>query len=289
MILSATVKKRRKFSYFSAILSISMVLLMLGLFGFLYIGSRAAEKYIRENLTVQVFLDPNLSDSLIAEYETKLKLEPFAAAVIYISKERAAIEFSNELGQDFTSFLGFNPLMGSFQIKLNEGFNQAEQLIQIEAELKKFNGITDVNYPKAAYGNAQDNIKRIGLLFIGLSVIFGIIAVVLIHNTVRLNLYARRFTIKSMQLVGATSGFIIRPFLVRGLLNGLWGWLIAALLLWLIQSGLPVWIPAWENFFNGLMDISLLGGLLLIGILISLTSSFLSTRKFLNTRLDDLY
>ncbi len=266
-----------------------MVLLMLGLFGFLYIGSQAAEKYIRENLTVQVYLDPNLSDSLIIEYEAKLKSEPFAASVVYISKERAAIEFSNELGQDFTSFLGFNPLMGSFQIKLNEGFNQNEQLVQIEAELKKFTGITDVNYPKAAYGNAQDNIKRVGLLFIGLSVIFGIIAVVLIHNTVRLNLYARRFTIKSMQLVGATSGFIIRPFLVRGLLNGLWGWLLAVLLLWLIQSGLPIWIPAWENFFNGLLNIGLLGGLLLVGILISLTSSFLSTRKFLNTRLDDLY
>lgn len=266
-----------------------MVLLMLGLFGFLFLGSKAAEKYIRENLTVQVFLEPNLSDSTISQYEAKLKSEAFVASIVYVSKERAAIEFSNELGQDFTDFLGFNPLMGSFQVKVNEGFNKIEQLKEIEAKLKLWNGITEVNYPKAAYGNAQENIRRIGLLFIGLSAIFGIIAVVLIHNTVRLNLYARRFTIKSMQLVGATPGFIIKPFLVRGVLNGFWGWLIAVILLGSIQKSLPIWIPEWENFFNGLLNLSLFGGLLLVGILISLISSFFSTRKFLNTRLDDLY
>lgn len=266
-----------------------MVLLMLGLFGYLYLGSKAAENYIRENLTVQVFLDPNVSDSLVTKYDALLKQEPYAASVVFISKERAAIEFSNELGQDFTGFLGFNPLMGSFQIKLKEGFNQPDQLKDIETQLTKWTGITEVNYPKAAYGNAQANIQRIGLLFIGLSLIFGVIAVVLIHNTVRLNLYARRFTIKSMQLVGATPAFIIKPFLIRGLINGLWGWFIAVVLLWLVQRSLPIWIPEWENFFGQLFNISLFGALLLVGLLISLISSFLSTRKFLNTRLDDLY
>jgi cell division transport system permease protein len=266
-----------------------MVLLMLGLFGFLYLGSKAAENFISQNLTIQVFLDPNLSDSTIANYESKLKAEAYVASLTYISKERAAIEFSNELGQDFTSFLGFNPLMGSFQIKLNSAFNQPEQMKEIELSLKKMQGVTDVNYPKAAYGNAQANINRVGLLFVGLAAIFGIIAVVLIHNTVRLNLYARRFTIKSMQLVGATPGFILRPFLVRGLLNGFWGWLLASVLLGLIQNSLHNWIPEWESVFNQLLQPSLFAALLVVGLLISFLSSYFSTRKFLNTRLDDLY
>jgi cell division transport system permease protein len=164
-----------------------------------------------------------------------------------------------------------------------------DKLPEVEQELKKMSGVTDVNYPRAAFGNAQENIQKVGALFIGLAAIFGMIAVVLIHNTVRLNLYARRFTIKSMQLVGATHGFIIKPFLVRGLINGIWGWLIAAILLFGIQKTLPTWIPEWGSFFSGLMNLSLFGGLLLIGVFISVLSSLLSTRKFLNTRLDDLY
>jgi cell division transport system permease protein len=287
--LTTSVKRKRKFSYFSAILSIAMVLLMLGLLGFLFLGSKAAENYLRENMMVQAFLQPELGEAEIQALSEKIKAAPFTAELSYTSKERAAIEFSNELGQDFASFLGYNPLMPSFQIRLNGEFNNVDKLPEVEQELKKMSGVTDVNYPRAAFGNAQENIQKVGALFIGLAAIFGMIAVVLIHNTVRLNLYARRFTIKSMQLVGATHGFIIKPFLVRGFINGIWGWLLAAILLFGIQKTLPTWIPEWESFFSGLMNLSLFGGLLLIGVFISVLSSLLSTLKFLNTRLDDLY
>jgi cell division transport system permease protein len=240
-------------------------------------------------MMVQAFLQPELGEAEIQALSEKIKAAPFTAELSYTSKERAAIEFSNELGQDFASFLGYNPLMPSFQIRLNGEFNNVDKLPEVEQELKKMSGVTDVNYPRAAFGNAQENIQKVGALFIGLAAIFGMIAVVLIHNTVRLNLYARRFTIKSMQLVGATHGFIIKPFLVRGFINGIWGWLLAAILLFGIQKTLPTWIPEWESFFSGLMNLSLFGGLLLIGVFISVLSSLLSTLKFLNTRLDDLY
>lgn len=266
-----------------------MVLLMLGLLGFLFLGSRAAENYLRENLTVQVFMQPNLSETQLREFETTLKSQDFASSISYTSKERAAIEFANELGQDFVGFLGYNPLMASFQVKLNPGWNEPEKLMELEKRIKLIGGVTDVNYPKAAFGDARENIRKVGGLFIGLAIVFGLIAAVLIHNTVRLNLYARRFTIKSMQLVGATHWFIIKPFVIRGFINGIWGWIIASLLLLGINNLIPAWIPEWQQFMGVMVNLSLVMILLIIGVSLSVASSFLSTRKFLNTRLDDLY
>jgi cell division transport system permease protein len=266
-----------------------MVLLMLGLFGFLVVASKHMETYLKENMVINVFLVTDINDSEVTEIQTQIQSQDFLKNLVYVSKEQAATDFSNELGQDFVNFLGYNPLMGSFQVKVKEKFNTPENLLGVEAYLKKLNKVSEVSYQRTAYDLAQKNINTIGLILFSLASIFGLIAVVLIHNTVRLNLYAQRFIIKSMQLVGATNWFITRPFIWQSIKNGIWGWFIAFLLLFGLNQALPIWIPEWAEFEHGNELWLMYGSLLLIGILISLSSGFLSTRKYLNARLEDLY
>ncbi|OYU96279.1 MAG: cell division protein FtsX [Bacteroidetes bacterium B1(2017)] len=288
-LVNQPIKRKKKFSYLSSILSISMVLLMLGLFGFLVIGSRHMETYLKENMVINVFLQPTISDVEVKEIQQKIEGQDFLKSLNYVSKEQAATDFSNELGQDFVSFLGYNPLMGSFQVKVKESFNNPESLAQVETYLRGLGKITEVSYQRAAYDLAQKNIRTIGLILFALASIFGVIAVLLIHNTVRLNLYAQRFIIKSMQLVGATHWFITKPFVWQSIKNGLWGWLIALLLLVGLNQTLPIWIPEWAEFEHGVNLMEMYAALLILGMIISFSSSFISTRKYLYSRLEDLY
>jgi cell division transport system permease protein len=289
MAVSEPIKRKKKFSYAFSIVSISMVLLMLGLFGFLVLASRHMETYVKENRVINVFLHTHASDSEVQIVRARIEPQPYVKSISYISKEQAANEFANELGQDFVSFLGFNPLMGSFQVKLKEDFSNNEEIAKIEAELSLIPGINEVKYQRNAYDLAQKNIRNIGLTFVFLASVFALIAVVLIHNTVRLNLYAQRFLIKSMQLVGATPWFITKPFIWQSVKNGLWGWGIALLLLTVLDQTVPVFIPEWGQFNHGNSLWVLYGVLFVLGMIMSIASSFISTRKYLNTRLEDLY
>jgi cell division transport system permease protein len=287
--MNQPIKRKKKFSYLSAILSISMVLLLLGLFGFLVIASKHMETYLKENMVINVFLQPDVSDEDASKILTQLQSQDFTKSIKYISKEQAATDFSNELGQDFVSFLGYNPLMGSYQLKLKANFNESSALNGVEKYLKGIDKVSEVNFQRNTFEQAQKNAQTIGFVFMILAGIFGIIAIVLIHNTVKLNLYAQRFIIKSMQLVGATNWFITKPFIWQSIKNGVWGWVVAWLLLVSINQTIPMWIPEWKDFDHGNMLIILYAALFSIGLLISLASSFLSTRKYLRTRLEDLY
>jgi len=287
--VSTTIKRKKKFSYAFSIISISMVLLMMGMFGFLVLASQNMETYLKENMVVQVFFHSDATEEDISLVQQAIATEPFLKSITYVSKEQAATEFSNELGQDFVSFLGFNPLMASFQIKLKQDYNTPEGLLVIEQQLRKHAKVSEVNYHRNAYDLAQKNVKNIALIFVFLASVFGIIAVVLIHNTVRLNLYAQRFIIKSMQLVGAKPWFITRPFVWQGIKNGFWGWVIAWVLLVNLNQFLPLVFPEWAYFNRAEALGYLYLGLLILGLLISMGSSFFSTRKYLYQRLEDLY
>lgn len=266
-----------------------MVLLMLGLFGFLVIASQNMETYLKENMVLQVFFHSDATEEEIQLIKNAISNEPFLKSIQYVSKEQAAAEFSNELGQDFVSFLGFNPLMGSFQIKLNQDFNTPEKLKDIEQKLKSNDKVSEVSYHRNAFEMAQSKVKNIAYIFVVLASIFGIIAVVLIYNTVRLNLYAQRFIIKSMQLVGAKPWFIIKPFVWQGIKNGFWGWILALILLINLNQFLPQFFPEWAGFNRTDSLILLYVGLLVLGLIISIGSSFFTTRKYLYKKLEDLY
>ncbi len=282
-------KPKKKHSYLSAILSISMVLLMLGLLGVLLIQSSKLSTYIRENMVVQVFLNESVAKEEIPLIQQKIMSEGIARDIKFVSKEQAAAEFSQEIGQDFISFLGFNPLIPSFQIKLKANATSIEELNKAETFLKQLPGVSEVAFQKSVFEQASSNMKSIGMVLVSLSLLFALISAVLINNTVRLNLYAQRFAIKSMQLVGATNWFIIKPFVWSSLKNGFLGWVISLAILLSLLNTLPYWIPEIEQLYDGPLYFGLFVALLLLGLSMSVVSSWTSTNRYLNTKIEDLY
>lgn len=262
---------------------------MLGLLGYLVLASQSLDTYLKEQMVVQVFMAPNATPEQAEAAAAQIRSQEFMKELTIISKEQAAKDFSNELGQDFVSFLGFNPLMTSLQLRVKEAYTNAEDLQRMEGFLKSVDGVQEVSYPRMAFEAAGKNIRTVELVFLGLAAVFALIAVVLIHNTVKLNLYARRFLIRSMQLVGATPWFITKPFIWQSVKNGFWGWLIALALLVFLNQSIPGWIPEWSQFMNTVSLLELYGVLLVAGLCISILSSVISTRKYLYARLEDLY
>ena len=283
------VKRKKRFSYLSAIISISMVLFMLGLFGIMLILSDNMQNYFKENMIINVFLSDDILENEISVDKAQLQKEEAIKSIVFISKEQAAKSFSDELGQDFVGFLGYNPLMPSFQIKLNAVDNEPDKILALEKRLRLLPKVNDISFQRSVYEQVDQNIKAIGGVLIFLASVFGLIAIVLINNTVRLNLYAQRFIIKSMQLVGATHWFIIRPFIWSSIKNGIWGWVLALAMLLGIMQFIPNWIPGIESFYNQTKFTTLYVFLFLVGILISILSSWVSTKKYLNAKIEDLY
>lgn len=280
---------KRKFNYLSAIISIAMVLFMLGLFGLLLLQSKNLVKQIKENLVIQVFLADNLTKDQMGAIKQALTANPEVKTITYISKDMAAQQFGSEIGQDFVSFLGYNPLLSSYQITLHAQYIEPETLANFENKIKNLAGVTEVVYQKNIYSSINDNLKTLATVFVGLAVLFMIIAVVLINNTVRLHLYAQRFIVKSMQLVGATHWFIIKPFILKSISNGFIGALIAIALLIGILNLAPQYIIGIETLYQTDEFILLFAGLILAGQIISIFSSWFSTKKYLNSRIEDLY
>lgn len=266
-----------------------MMLLMLGILGILMVQSGKLSSYIKENLQVNVFLDDDIPVTDVQAALTRLRNSSYTKSAVFISKEQAAVEFSREIGQDFVSFLGYNPLMPSIQLNLKSGYTSPALLDNIERDLRSLPHVKEIAYPKTIFEDIDRNIRTIGGILVVLALLFVIIAVTLINSTVRLNLYTRRFLIKSMQLVGATRWFIMRPFMTKAMLHGFWGALMAIAILTGILYALPLWIEKINILYDDAAFTVLFVFLLLLGILISMLSSLWSTRHYLKTRIEDLY
>jgi len=281
--------KKRKFNYLSYIISITMLLLMLGLLGLILIQSKNLIKSIKEKMVVQVFLTENLAKTDIDALMNKINATGNINSMFYVSKEQAAADFSEEVGQDFVTFLGYNPLMASLNITLKAAYTDNHNIIEFENQIKRLNGVADISYQKNIFNQLADNIKKISFVLHALAIIFSVIAVILINNTIRLHIYAQRFIIKSMQLVGATHWFIIKPFVVKSIINALAGSVLAIVLLNSILLVLPDYIPEIALLYNVKEISALFLALILCGLTLSVASSFIITNKYLNTRIEDLY
>lgn len=283
------VNRRRRISYLSSIVSIAMVLLMLGLFGLIYIQSNQLNKVIKENVLVSIYLTDNAAQSNIDKNIQAIKAMPDVKEVKFISKDAAAADLSKEMGQDIVGFAGYNPLPPAIEITLNAESVNNTKIQELKTVLFQMPDVSEVKYNEILFDNVGSNLGAVSFILVGLAAIFIIIALVLINNTIRLNLYARRFSIKSMQLVGATHWFIIKPFVIRSFFNGLYGGLMALVLLNLILWVLPNYLPSIEILYNTESFAILFIALILVGILVSMVSSWVSTNKYLKTKIEDLY
>lgn len=280
---------RLRASYITSIISIMLVLFMIGLLGMIIIHGKKLSDYVRENISVSLMLKDNLADEQVQNYMKRLQNTSYVKQAEFISREQAAKQLSNELGEDFVEFLGYNPLPASIDIQLKAGYANNDSIARIERQILAGNLVKEVVYQKSLIDQVNANISKISMVIISFSLILLIISVILINNTIKLSIYARRFLIRSMQLVGATENFIRMPFIKRSALHGIISAVLADLLLvgtlFLARQRIPEIVA--------LQDISIFAlfflGVLVLGVILSAVSTWISVNKFLKMKIDSLY
>jgi len=284
-----TYSRRIRSSAITSIISISLVLLLIGLVGLLLVNGRNIRKQVMESIGFNVILKENIKEADIYQLQKILDAREYILSTEYITKEEAALETEQMLGEDFIRFLGYNPLPPSIRVRLHQPWTNPDSVMIIEQDLLQYDSIEEVYYKKSLLYAINENIRQISLIILGFSILLTLISVTLINNTIRLSIYSKRFIINTMQLVGATRSFIRRPFLYRGAASGFTASLISLALLFSLVYIL-------QEEFEGvvsLRDYDVLAilalGVILIGILIIWISTFFAVNKYLNIKTDKLY
>jgi cell division transport system permease protein len=282
-------KRRLISSYFSVVLSIFLVLFLLGILGFFIINSKRLADDFKEKIAMTVFFKNEANDSILKSFGKELKRAPFSKSFVYVTKEEAAKQHTDIIGEDFMEFLGENPLQNSFDIHLKADYVIKDSITKVESRLRKNTMISDVVYDKQLVNLVNDNINKVSMWILIISGFLTFIAVLLINSSLRLSIYSNRFIIKTMQMVGATKAFIRKPFVMRSIKLGMIGASLAIIAL------IAVLVYVEVNFPDlGILDDKFLVVLVLllvfgVGILITWISTYFATQRFLNLRTDDLY
>ena len=288
-------KKLGSYPTLGVIVSITLALFVIGLFGLLIIYSIQLEKVVRENVKMQVYLNSNLTETQRLQIENKILSMNFVnkqsdnKGIAYISKDEAAKKFIGETGEDFTKFIGDNPLKDAYLLSIDPSFHSKAEVEKIKKELEKVNGVFQASYVEGLIESINQNIRKIGLVLLGLASLLLLTVILLINNTMRIALFSQRFLIRSMQLVGAKQGFIQRPFLLRAAGLGLAGATIAIVLLFAVIRYAQTEIEDLTLLHNQEQFMLLAGSMTLTGLLIAVISSYFSIRKYLHLSLDELF
>jgi cell division transport system permease protein len=262
---------------------------MLGVLMLLVFNAKRLSDYVKENIGFSVILHDDVREVDASFLRKTLDASPYVRITQYISKEEAARELQEELGEDFIGFLGYNPLSSSIEVRLKANYANPDSIRKIEDELMAYRPVKEVFYQKSLVNLVNDNVRKISAIILIFSGLLFFVAIVLINNTIRISVYSKRFIINTMKLVGATWGFIRKPFLLNGILHGFYAAIIAVGLLcgviYLVQKDF------YEIINFGQVDLlaAVFGLVILVGMLINFTSTYLAVSKFLRLRVDDLY
>ncbi len=283
-------KKRLKASYITSVISITLVLFVLGSLGLVVLEAKMISKHLRENIRLTVYMKKDVKEAVVMRLKKFLDATDDVKSTRYVSPKEAADEYSEEIGEDFIQFLdGENPLHGSIEVYLYEAYANVDSLASLSTIIEKRKGVEDVRYHRSYVETINKNIGRISIFFLIVSVLLLLISIVLINNTIRLSVYSSRFLIRSMQLIGASQGFIRRPFIWQGIMQGVISAILTIGILIALMYKIQMYYPELINLRYIDMYLILFGGLLLIGILISWWSSSLAVRKYLHMKLDNIY
>lgn len=285
---TAATKKLRS-SYFTTTISIALVLFLLGMIGLLLLNASRVSSYVKENLCLTVTFAPDTRDAEIRQIEKQLLTLPQVKTVRYIDKDEAAREMQANLGENFLEMLDENPLLPSMEIKLFAQYANEEGMGAIAETVRAFKPVRDVNFEKDVVNLIHENVRKISLVLLGFSVLMLLVAITLINNTVRLMVYSKRFLIRTMQLVGATRGFIRRPFVASAVVQGLVGGAVANAMLAVVVFFSARELPGIVGFSNAFSLSALFAVVFVAGIALTLVSTTLSVNKYLNLRTADLY
>lgn len=275
--------------FITSSISTTLVLLLLGLVVFFVLAANNLSVYVRENINFSVLISDDMKETDILKLQKRLNNEPFVKETEYISKKQALKEQTEAMGTDPQEFLGYNPFMASIEIKLHSDYANSDSIAKIEKLIKRNTNIQDVLYQKDLIDAVNENIRNISLVLLALAVMLTFISFALINNTIRLAIYSKRFLIHTMKLVGASWGFIRRPFLKRNI----WSGVLAAFIADTILMGAAYWLVSYEPELIRVItpEVMLLvsGAVLVFGVVITFLCAYLSINKYLRMKASTLY
>jgi cell division transport system permease protein len=288
-------KKLGSYPHTMVVFSITLALLVIGLFGLLLIHAHKMSNLVKENLEMQVYLERNLPETQLLRLQQDFAHKPYIAykggqaQVRFLSKEEGAKQLIDQTGEDFQRFLGDNPLRDAYLLKINSDYGDAKNLARIKEELRQQPGVFEVEYVESLITSVNENLRNVSLVLLGFAAVLTFVVVVLINNTIKLAMFSQRFLIRSMQLVGATPAFIQWPFLRRAVWQGLASGILAGLLLLALLQYAYLQLEELRLLRDERLIGALVVLLVVLGMGIGFMSSWRAVRKYSGISLDDLY
>jgi cell division transport system permease protein len=281
--------KRGKPSYFMSVVGVTLVLFLLGIIGWLVINANKLGDYFKESVEVRAYLRGDLmpqDSTALMEY---ISSKPYVRKIDYVTKEEGKEIYLSDGNEDWDKVLTANPLPNAIYFKVKNEYLTTDSLSVIKTDLEKQTWVSDVQYPEALVGKMNENLKKISIYMLVIAIILSIVVIILIDNTIRLAMFSNRFLIKTMQMVGATRGFIGRPMNIRAIINGALGGVIAGVAVYLLILVAETQIKDLKSIRDNNMLALLFLSLIVIGVCITLFSTHRSVVKYLKMKLDDLY
>ena len=273
----------------SVVISLSLVLFVVGLLGLVLINAQRLSNYVKENIGFTIMLKEGVNEMEIMKFQKVLDAASFAKSSTFVSKEQATIDLQRDLGEDFVSFLGYSPLLPSIDVKLNATYTNTDSLAIITSELNKNMAVHDIFYQENLIDKLNSNVSRLSFFLLAFCLLLFVIAFALINNTIRLSVYSKRFLIRTMRLVGATNSFIQKPFLVKGIYQGIYSSIFAIFML----IGSIQMIQSETASMLNITDLKIIGLIFMLifisGFLLSWVSTFFAVRKFIKQNESELY
>ena len=276
-------------SYFGIVFSVSLILFVVGVLSLIVLNARQVSQHIKEQVVLTIFIDDNAKEVEVNQLETMLKLAAFTRSVAYISKEQAATEHSADIGEDFMDFLGYNPLKDAIDLRLKGDYVTTHRVDSISAFLAEKPFVSEMVFDRPLVNLLNENIERARVLLLACCLFFLALSIILIHNSIRLSIYAKRMIIKTMQLVGARKRFIRGPFIRTYLLLGMISALIACLGVWALVVNAQTYLPSIDLLMNPQTLVVSFIGVFLLSMLISSISARWATQRYLNLKTQSLY
>jgi cell division transport system permease protein len=282
-------KRRLISSYFSVVLSIALVLFLLTVLGILIINAKFISDEFKEKVVLTIYLEDSTKPIEINQLKNSLTLSDYVKQTQFISKEEAAHFMTSEYGEDFLDEVGYNPLKNSIEVNLLADYVTTKRLDSISEKALEKNFVEDVKYDKDLVTLMNSNVKRISLWILIISGLFTLIAVLLINSSIRLAVFSKRFSIKTMQMVGATRSFIRKPFIWNNIQLGILGAFLAIGASIISLYYVHIYFPELQLIQQPLVLGGLFAIIVLVGVMITWVSTFLATQRFLNLKTDKLY
>ena len=275
--------------FITSSISTTLVLLLLGMVVFFVLSANNLSTYVRENIGFTVLVSDDMKEAEILKYQKKLNEKEYVKESVYISKEQALKEQTEAMGTDPAEFLGYNPFTASIEIKLNAGYANLDSVAWIEKEILSNKKVMEVSYPQDLLDSVNRNIQKVSLFLLGLAALLTLISFALINNTIRLSIYSKRFLIHTMKLVGASWGFIRRPFLIRNMWIGILSGLMADTILIIMAYMLVKYEPQLIDIITPGAMLIVMGTVFVFGLIITCMCAYISINKYLRMKASALY